>query len=138
MILNLTQHPATPDQLEAGVVDLPPLVLSALKEALTFTGPSTREEIRARAEFIAELACQNQLGGDEGDSPLVEKAMIGGAMWLMAPLCEELQGRGITPVFAFSQRVVVETPQPDGSVVKTAEFRHAGFNPSVGPGEGYE
>ena len=131
MIVNLTQHPATPDQLAAGVVDLAGDELAILKDALTFGELPNEQEIRDRADFIAELAAMNGLGGDEGDSPMPDQAMIGGAMWLMAPLASALRVRSIEPLFAFSVRETEEHAQPDGSVRKVAIFRHAGFVPAV-------
>lgn len=131
MILNLTQHSASADQIAVGVVDLSGDELDSLKGALTFSELPTKQEIRERAEHIAELARMNGLGGDEGDSPFPAQAMIGGALWLMAPLAAELRLRSIEPVFAFSVRDTVEQKQPDGSVRKVAMFRHAGFVPAV-------
>ena len=131
MILNLTQHPATADQLAIGVVDLPAEQREALRELLTFDDLPDAEEILARAHDIAELACFNGLGGDDGDDPFPSQAMIGGALWLMAPLSEELRQRSINPVFAFSVRDTEEVTQPDGSVRKIAVFRHAGFVPAM-------
>lgn len=43
MIANLTQHPATQEQLAAGVVDLTGSALMSLKDMLTFdTQPMTK------------------------------------------------------------------------------------------------
>lgn len=132
MIINLTQHPATADQILAGVVDLSGDQLASLKEALTFDSLPDAEEIRVRAEHIAELACYNGQSGDEGDSPLPQQAMIGGALWLMAPLAAALRARSIEPVFAFSVRATEEQCQAaDGTVRKVTVFRHAGFVPAV-------
>jgi len=130
MILNLTQHPATADQRAAGVVDLAGPELASLKQALTFDECPTAAEVRERAVFIAELACYNGLSGDEGDSPMPDQAMLGGALWLMAPLAAELDARGIAPGFAFSKRDTVEETLPSGEVRKVAVFRHAGFVPA--------
>lgn len=131
MIINLTQHPASADQLAEGMVDLAGDQLADLVEALTFKTCPDRQEIIDRAEHIAELACYNGLSGDEGDSPMPQSAMIGGALWLMAPLAQALRQRGIEPVFAFSVRDTVEQVQPDGSVRKVATFRHAGWVPAI-------
>lgn len=131
MILNLTQHAATTEQIKAGVVDLTGDELASLKEALTFSELPTEQDIRERAEHIASLAIFNGLGPDDGDDPYFERAMIGGALWLMAPLAAELRAHGIEPVFAFSVRETEEQTQPDGSVRKIAVFRHAGFVPAV-------
>ena len=127
MIINLTQHAATAEQVSVGVVDLPAEQREALIDALTFESIPDAEEIRDRAHDIAELACFNGLGGDDGDDPFPSHAMIGGAFWLMAPLAEELKARNIQPVFAFSLRESSEIAMPDGSVRKTLVFRHVGF-----------
>jgi hypothetical protein len=131
MILNLTQHPASADQIAVGVVDLTGDELASLKEALTFGALPDAQEIRDRAEHVAELACMNGLGGDEGDDPFPDQAMIGGALWLMAPLAEALRARSVEPLFAFSVRETAEQPQPDGSVRRVSVFRHAGFVPAL-------
>lgn len=62
---------------------------------------------------------------------LPDAAMIGGAMWLMAPLAAAVEARGIEALFAFSRRESVEEPHADGSIRKTAIFRHVGFVPAV-------
>ena len=126
-MINLTQHAATTEQVAVGVVDLPAEQREALIDDLTFESIPDAGEIRARAHDIAELACFNGLGGDDGDDPFPSHAMIGGALWLMAPLAKELRLRSIEPVFAFSVRETEEKVQPDGSVKKVAIFRHAGF-----------
>ncbi len=131
MIINLTQHPATPEQIAGGVVDMPASAREGMVEALTFGELPSREEILARAAQLAELAVQNGLGPDDGDDPYPVAAMIGGALWLMGPLAAELRLRGIRPVFAFSVREVEEVMQPDGTVKKVSVFRHAGFVPAV-------
>ena len=133
MIINLTQHSASAEQRAAGVVDMPASRLAALHATLTFDSCPSAAEIRDRAEFIAELACHNGLGADEGDDPLPQKAVIGGALWLMEPLAAELQARGIEPVFAFSVREVTERMLPDGSTEKTARFKHIAFIPAAAP-----
>ena len=58
-------------------------------------------------------------------------AMIGGAPFLMATLADELAKASIYALFAFSTRESVEQVQPDGSVRKTAVFRHQGFVPAI-------
>ena len=121
MILNLTQHPATPEQIEAGVVDLPDSVRPALIGWLTFSQLPSREEIEDRAEALALLA--DSLLPEEGDPA----AMIGGAPYLMAPLEAALRNQRIRPLYAFSRRESVEQTLPDGTIRKTSIFRHAGF-----------
>lgn len=127
MIINLTQHPGTPEQ---GVTDLTGEELASLKSALTFGTLPDAQEIAVRAEYIAELACMNGLGGDD-DDPIPTAAMIGGAPYLMAPLERALRAVGIEPLYAFSVRESAEQTQPDGTVRKVNIFRHAGFVPAV-------
>ena len=121
MILNLTQHPATTEQIEAGVVDLPDSVRPALIGWLTFSQLPSREEIEDRAEALALLA--DSLLPEEGNPA----AMIGGAPYLMAALEAALRNQRIRPLYAFSVRESAEQVLPDGTVRKTSIFRHAGF-----------
>jgi len=115
MIINLTQHTATPEQTAAGVVPAPDAAV--VSRLLTFEEPPSRDEIVARANALAALAAG--VGA--------RAAMIGGAPYLMAPLERALRARGITPLYAFSRRESVEEAQPDGSVRKVAVFRHVGW-----------
>ncbi len=130
LIINLTQHAATPDQIDDGVRNLAPDELSALRGALTFDELPSAEEISARAEFIANLAVCNGLGED-GDDPFPDAAMIGGAPYLMSALERELTVIGIKPVYAFSIRESQEVDIGDGVIEKRAVFRHAGFVDAV-------
>lgn len=127
MILNLTQHPGTPEQ---GVTDLTGEELASLKMALNFDILPDAQEIADRAEYIAELACMNGLGGED-DDPIPSAAMIGGAPYLMATLERALRNVGIEPLYAFSVRESTEQVQPDGTVRKVNIFRHAGFVPAA-------
>ena len=76
MIVNLTQHPASAEQVMAGVCDLPDLERAAVKRLLTFPHLPSSEGIHARADEIAAIA--NVHGA--------ATAMIGGAPYLMAAL----------------------------------------------------
>ena len=130
MILNLTQHRATEFQRAAGVHDLPEDQRTELIALLSFEEIPTEEEILDRAVDIAELACFNGLGGDEGEDPVPTSAMIGGDFWLMSPLANELRTRGIVPQFAFSKRKCVERTKEDGTVGREYVFVHEGWVPA--------
>lgn len=129
VILNLTQHAATPEQLKAGVVDLSERKLSELKVLLTFDSVPTAFELKARAEkierlavsFLCEITPENELLDDVDLA-----AMIGGAPFFMATLESHLKERAIRPLYAFSRRDSAEVATPEG-VVKQAVFRHLGF-----------
>ena len=114
-IVNLTQHAATAEQQAQGVLDLQGEALSDLKALLTFNELPTPGSIAARALALAAFA--------EG----CEAAMIGGAPYLMPVLEAALLEAGVLPLYAFSRRESVDVPQEDGSVRKTAVFRHLGF-----------
>ena len=124
MIVNLTQHPATTEQLAAGVFDLQGEQLALLKALLTFEDIPTAEQIEERAELIAELAVMAEWG-DRDFVPTA--AMIGGAPYLMGALERALKAKAVNPLYAFTRRESVEEVLPDGSVRKQAVFRHTGF-----------
>jgi len=123
-VLNLTQHPATPDQIEAGVVEPPDKAL--VQRLLTFDEIPDPEEIALRAFALADIAAEYAH---------VDAVMIGGAPYLMSALEAALKAVDLQPVYAFTRREVVERAQPDGSVSKTAVFRFAGFVHPWSPGE---
>lgn len=141
MIFNLTQHPATPEQLAAEVFDPTPEQRAEIVQLLTFDELPSRSEIADRAyqlAMIAYAALHARHASLSAEQQEVESrrgtgrcAMIGGAPYLMAPLQEALADESIMPVYAFSTRESVEETQPDGSVRKTAVFRHKGFVPAL-------
>lgn len=128
-VLNLTQHAPTADQVAAGVYDHPDRATEVAR-LLTFDALPTLEEIRQRAESLSWLAHEARPVGPKGTFD-GDAVMIGGAPWLMAPLITALRLRGLRPVFAFSVRESVEETLPDGSVRKSAVFRHCGFVEAV-------
>lgn len=115
VILNLTQHAASPEQVEAGVVE--PEEKARVQELLTFASLPSLAEIYERAEALAEVASRHG----------ATQVMIGGAPYLMAPLEWGLLKRGILPLYSFTERVSEEQVQPDGTTRKVSTFRHVGF-----------
>lgn len=116
-ILNLTQHPISDEQSEAGVYNAHYDALEVVRRLLTFNERPTFIDIEYSARRLAEIAAH------EG----ADAAMIGGAPFLMSALERALKDYGIQPLYAFSKRESVEETLPDGSVRKTAVFRHEGF-----------
>lgn len=114
-ILNLTQHSATDSQVAAGVHE--PSDKGSVQGLLTFKGGATSDDIKQKAEKLADLA------KDEGYG----KVMIGGAGYLMKPLETALSARGIEPVYAFSERRVTSTVDEDGKTQNKITFEHLGF-----------
>jgi hypothetical protein len=136
-ILNLTQHTASPEQIAAGVIEPTAEERAEIVQLLTFDEQPDRHEIRDRAYELASIARrvfsrvyaamtpdESELDSRYGTGSC---AMIGGAPYLMSALEQELAREIITPLYAFSTRESVEQVQPDGSVRKTAVFRHQGF-----------
>lgn len=128
MILNLTQHNATPEQKAQLVVE-PRMCKDKIQKLLTFEEIPTKEEIEARASELAEIAASeaNHYAGETDNKIWITRVMIGGAPYLMGALEKALRECGFTPVYAFSKRESEEIPQPDGSVKKIQVFRHIGF-----------
>ena len=113
-IVNLTQHQATREQIEAGVFE--PANKELIKKLLTFTELPSIDEIGGRAERLADLAYETG----------AEAAMIGGAPYLIIALHDALVGRDIQPLYACSERVSVEKEE-GGEIIKTSVFKHVGF-----------
>lgn len=113
MIINLTQHAATSEQLAAGVTDLAEEHRATLVRLLTFEALPGLSEIEARASDIAEMAAllasdaaTDALSDDEANAagdPVDVAAMIGGAPFLMPALELALRARGIAPLYARSR-----------------------------------
>lgn len=119
-IWNATQHTATPEQREQGVVDLPAEERENMAKFLTFE--ELPNSMQLRMHSIAVVGHILAAGAKPGD-----RVMIGGAPFFMEELSHSCREAGLVPVFAFSRRESVEKQMPDGSTVKTAVFRHLGF-----------
>lgn len=126
LIINLTQHQATAEQLQAGVVDLPEKRRQQLCQLLTFEEIPTAQELQERAKAIVDLPFVVE-SVEDMVKPMPEKALIGGAPFFMSYLEEELKAAFIQPIYSFTKREVYVTTQPDGTIVKTAVFKHIGF-----------
>lgn len=140
-ILNLTQHLATDDQRLAGVVDNQRAIdervyyvdsaafggddgadfltrhSASVSDMLTFDALPSLADMGDRAAYLRDLTLD--LGFDS--------VMIGGAPFFMPVLDKVLSDAGITVLYAFSQRVSVDTVLADGTVSKTSAFKHIGF-----------
>ena len=149
IIINATQHSATPEQLEAGVCAS--TYEEKIRKWLTFDTLPSRLTIQHRAQFIAgyvadqameivkngdfeekhHKALQQLVGMPAYRETICKtfhiKAMIGGAPYLMSELEKELWYRGIEPVYSFSRRESVESTDAEGNVTKTSVFKHIGF-----------
>lgn len=114
-IINLTQHVATPAQIEQGVFE--PVDKGEVQVLLTFDTAPSRAGMNMRSTELAAIA---SLSG-------ATHAMIGGAPYFMSHLERALKEAGITPLYSFSERKSIDQPQADGTVRKVAVFEHVGW-----------
>lgn len=116
-ILNLTQHRATPAQMEDGIENVPSRLAEQLERLLTFPADYGLTCLSLSAKALAAMA--HQLG--------YEQVMIGGLPALMSHLEREMIALDISVGYARTERVSIDTPQPDGSNKKVSTFRYAGM-----------
>ncbi|MEM9213973.1 MAG: hypothetical protein AAGD25_06460 [Cyanobacteria bacterium P01_F01_bin.150] len=122
MIINLTQHKATPQQIAAGVIESQPESKRSIKALLLFEELPSKEEIQHRASALAAIAFSHK----------ASSAMIGGAPYLMSELEKSLAKEGIKAVYSFSERVSEEVMDHEtGEVRKVNKFSHIGFVDAV-------
>ena len=116
-ILNLTQHRATPAQMEDGIENVPSRLAEQLERLLTFPADYSLTDLVANAKALAKLAHDLRY----------DAAMIGGLPSLMSHLERELIALDISVGYARTERVSVDQPQVDGSTKKVSTFRYAGM-----------
>lgn len=121
IILNFTQHDATPEQVAAGVMEPDADNKERIRQLLTFQQIPTQSELRQRATDCAVLA------SDLARKYACDGVLIGGAPYFMSHLESALRLFKVRYCYAFSRREVEEQIQPDGSVKKTHVFKHVGF-----------
>ena len=130
MIMNLTQHDATDDQLAEGVVELDAGSQGRVREFLTFEAIPDEADMQARAHAIAIIARDWAFGQDRRRNL---QAMIGGASYFMSTLERVLRdpAYGIEPVYAFGKRESREIRLASHATRKVVDFKHLGFIPAA-------
>lgn len=120
-MLNLTQHVITAEQLRDEAVEPDEEMKAEIQKLITFDRSVMEhpEQIEDRAKALAALIRR--------EYPLLNQAMVGGALYFMPALVRELKAVGIQPYFSYTDRVSQETHNPDGSVTKTLVFKHLGW-----------
>lgn len=118
-IINLTQHNATEDQLNAGVIDLQGDLKAALVTAITFPAVYTHEDLVSRAKRVVGIVRDAQVD--------CQHVMIGGMPSFMPVLQNTLQEAGYRVGYACTDRVSVDVPDGNGGVKKTSVFKHVGM-----------
>lgn len=117
IIINLTQHNLTQEQLK-GAVEVGTDVRDEIVKLITFNGLPTAGKIKDNASRLAEI-CRDMH---------TSHAVIGGAPYFMGSLEQALRRVGVTPLYAFTERVAVEVTNPEtGEVTKTSKFNFAGW-----------
>ena len=136
LLVNLTQHTLTKEQFSHKGENLVEITFKPyngtskgtgdyVKHLLNFTSLPTKEDIISRATALADYA-EGLLNQAKNDNDKLF-ALVGGPPYLMGALETALKERGIQPLYAYSQRESVETINSDGSVTKTAIFKHIGY-----------
>lgn len=124
-IINATMHNATPDQIAAGVIELPDNAKAELKKLLTFNDLPTRDVLEERASQVEQLIAETFKDED------YNAVMIGGAPFFQSFLEATISTSAVlktqTYCHAFSRRECMETHNDDGSVSKSYVFKHLGF-----------
>lgn len=113
MILNLTQHLRSFEQIQQGLVE--PENKALVKEALTLNVNSAEEMHKAINEKVDMLI-------NIADSHRLNTVLVGGHPGLTAVLVEKLKSKRYTVVMSHSDREVTEN-----AGVKTSIFRHKFF-----------
>ena len=116
-IINLTQHDATQDQLDAGVVNLIGEAAYKLKQAYRFNYVPSAEEKNRRVREIVQIAIDCK----------AEKALLDGPAWLTSALERELAVHEISAVYSFSMYPIIMTMEGDGTLVKRQRIKHMTF-----------
>jgi len=146
MILNLTQHAATPEQLDQGLVDytnreslkalltiperaltnfnwiLEDILDNKVKNLVTIAETYQAEAVDTIPDDVRGMRRLNTIR-----DALRLRVLVGGAPILMERLIPALKREGCIPVHALSARVVEEVPQSDGTVKKVSTFKHIRF-----------
>ena len=117
MILNITQHLATPDQINSGVVEPNDHHKMRIVKLLTFDTIPTLCQMTNRACAIRSIVVKY---------PKLDGVMLGGAPFFMGTLEDILSVLPLRILYAFSIRESVEK-NIDGKVIKTNVFKHIGF-----------
>ncbi len=117
-MINLTQHKATEEQKNAGVIDLPDDLHEKVKMLIDFKHCPTVAEMRCRARKVVDLIINHDY--------TVKSALIGGAPFFMSTLENALLSGDIIPYYSFSIRDSVEEVK-DGVVIKVNKFVHKEF-----------
>lgn len=121
IVINLTQHIATYEQIVDGVVEPSNIAKEKINKYLTFNDLPTLHDLRKRASILTNIAKHECI---KYQTNLV---MIGGAPYIMGILEEALKLRGMLPVYSFSIKHVIEEIQEDGTIIKRTVFEHIGF-----------
>lgn len=122
MIINLTNHAATPAQVNQGIIDHPDQ--ERLKELINIpAGGLTHEEYYERAhELIESVLNMNE-----------RQVMIGGHFNLTLAIVHVANTLNVDAFFACTERASEDVTQPDGSIIKTSRFVFTGLEKAFSP-----
>lgn len=160
LVLNLTAHAATPDQIADGLedvkdtsqlkalLDIPEEALRASDDVLdrfldgkvqgiisTFVLPIQAERLIQFTKVFSrpKIPIDTVKVLNTARFALGFYAMVGGAPILMERLIPALEAIGVIPVYSLSARVSQDEIQPDGSTRKVSVHRHIRFRAARKP-----
>lgn len=123
LYFNATQHVLTPSQQKEGNwINLEESDIKIIRDLITFDTIPSENDMVERARKLAGLVTSHcAIAGVE-----TCKVMIGGAPYFQSCLENALLGSGFEPVYSFSERKCIETPNGD-IVEKKFIFEHVGW-----------
>ncbi|WP_339534685.1 hypothetical protein [Pseudomonas hunanensis] len=126
-VLNFSCHRPSPDQIQAGVVEMGIREQKLLRSLSSYYGDSkpNDEDTMRRVKALAELAI-NECHAFGADTILLHTAL-----WIAVPLVDYLDSKGIDTVYAFSTRHHEEQRLPSGELRVTKLHRHSCFANTV-------
>ena len=120
-MLNLSLYTATKEQLEDGVIEPSPEIKEKIEKLLTFdqTVMKEPEQLWNRAKALVGLVKRTYPG--------IRKVMVDCVPFFMPALVKELKEQGFEVYFSYTDTVISEVRNEDGSTTKALVFKHLGF-----------
>ena len=123
IVINLTKHVHTPEQIADGSIEI-----ASLRPFIDSAQDYDSLQSTWYAGAMAMVLAKEAHAAARAILPETKlSANIAGAAWLIIPLCAALRGYGISPVCSFSKRVCTESLDAEGKTTLTYTFQHEGW-----------
>ncbi|MNF70477.1 hypothetical protein D3C84_523880 [compost metagenome] len=126
-VLNFSCHRPTPDQIEAGVIEMGVREQKRFRTLTSYYGTSKPDDAdtETRVKALVELA------KNECFAFGVNTILLHTALWIAVPLVEYLDSIGINTVYPFCTREIAPQNLPSGEVRFTRVHKHSCFANTV-------